>query len=98
MSKELESEIKLRYKIGSVVAGIVKHHAPFGVFIDLGHSEFIGIIEIINFSDDGIADVKDYPPIGSKVKTVVLGYHFDDSKQIGLSLKPSLIKQAENSN
>ena len=85
MSKSWE-EIVIKYPLGSVIEGIVEHHALFGVFLDIGEIDFRGLIQIVDFKDDVIV-MEDYPKIGEKVRARIVGHTTDDRKQICLSLK-----------
>ena len=85
MTKSWE-EIVIEYPVGSVIEGIVEHHAPFGVFLYIGEIDFQGLIQIVDFKDD-IKSLEDYPKIGEKVSARIVGHTMDDRKQIWLSLK-----------
>jgi len=84
-------EVKLLYPIGRQIVCTVEQHMRFGVFVDIGHSVIKGLIEIIEFVDDGIMDYKQYPEIGAKIRAVILDYT-PHNNQIRLSTKPSLLK------
>ena len=64
MSKSWE-EIVIKYPIGSVIEGIVEHHVPFGVFLDIEEIDFRGLIQIVDFKDD-VMVMEDYPKIRKK--------------------------------
>jgi ribosomal protein S1 len=82
-------EVKKRFPVGCRVRGVVTKHWPFGIFVDLGDSEAIGLVEIVSFLDEGRMTPDQYPPVGATVEAVVLGHTSEDRKQIWLSMKPS---------
>ena len=86
--------VKQKYSKGSLVEGVVEHHAPFGIFVDIKHQNLKGIVQITDFLDDGIMTEKKYPKIGEKISAVVIGYTEDIRNQIWLSMKPSILKKA----
>ena len=81
--------MKERYPIGKVVRGKVTMLTPFGMFLDLQDSDFIGLIEIIHIpiNSKGYENYNAfYPPLMSIVEAKVLGYKPENS-QIYLSMK-----------
>lgn len=82
-------EAKKRFPVGTRVRGIVAQHMPFGMFVDLGDSETIGLVQICDFLDEGRMTPEQYPLIGASIEAVVLGHRDDRHKQIWLSMKPS---------
>jgi len=88
-------EIKTLYPVGSKITGKVEHHAPFGIFLDIGHPVVKGLIQITDFLDEGVMSPRMYPPIGHVIKAVVLAYTPDQRNQIWLSVKPSVLSQPE---
>jgi len=88
MEKVDWNDIEKRYPIGTVVAGIVEQHFPFGIFLDLGHPLVKGLVQIIDFLDEGTMTQAKYPPIGTKVNAIVFGYATWNN-QIKLGMKPS---------
>lgn len=94
MKKINWNKIKDTYQIGFLVEGKVTHHFPFGIFVDIGSKSVIGLIQITDFTDEGIFSPKDYPIIGSYISAVVLAYtdgKHDSRNQIWLSMKPSIL-------
>jgi len=72
---------------GDRVSGAVVLRVPYGFWLDLGG--VFGLVEIICFRDGPIpVQVTDFPPLGSTVETVVLGFH-DSSKEVRLSTRRS---------
>lgn len=63
-----------RFPVGSVITGIVKEHAPFGVFIELSDPVAYGLIEIPEFRGEP------YPPVGSTVKAMVM-HHSEEGER-----------------
>jgi S1 RNA binding domain len=87
-SDDAWESVKRELPIGTHVKCQVKEHRPFGVFTTIAGAPFDGLIEIIYFKDVGKMSPSEYPPVGSDVEAVVLG--FDEScKQIRLGVKPS---------
>jgi ribosomal protein S1 len=82
-------EAKNRFPVGTRVRGILAQHMPFGIFVDLGDSEIIGLVQIVDFLDEGRMTPERYPPIGASIEAVVLGHTDDRRKQVWLSMKPS---------
>jgi len=91
---DIWNEIMTDYPIGSVIKGKIEYHAPFGVFVDVGHPILKGLIQIIDFLDEGRMTPDQYPALGTEISAVVLGYTADKSNQIWLSVKPSIMKKA----
>lgn len=73
---------------GSIVQGAIRQHWPFGVFVDIRGIPFVGLIQITDFTDEGIMTPDEFPPIGSPVEAVVLGFK-ETGNQIWLGVKPS---------
>lgn len=82
------------YPIGSKITAIVEHHAPFGIFTDIGHPIFKGLVQITDFLDEDVMSADMYPPVGSKIEAVVLAFTRDHRNQIWLSMKPSILQDA----
>lgn len=61
-------ETQRRFPVGSIIIGIVREHAPFGVFVDLNDPVAFGLIEIPEFRDEGRMTPEQYPPVGSTVR------------------------------
>ena len=72
-----------------MLGGVVEHHRPFGVFVDIGYDDYRGLIQITDFVDEGRMTPDEYPPIGASIQGVVKGYTYDERKQIWMSVKPS---------
>ena len=81
------NELKQKLNIGSVISGTILRHEPYGVFVDIGYP-YEGLIQITDFKDEGKMTPKDYPPVGSIARTVVLGFK-DRWCQVWLGVKPS---------
>ncbi|MCH2046233.1 MAG: S1 RNA-binding domain-containing protein [Saprospiraceae bacterium] len=97
-NKEKWEEVKSMYKIGSLITGTVVQHRPFGIFLDLGLGDILGLVRIVDFVDNYQGKKKvNYPDIGQKITTVLLWFDDNNDKnefnllrcQVSLSLKPS---------
>lgn len=84
---------KLRFPVSRIVNGAVTSHFPFGIFVDLGDSEAIGLIQITEFLENERMTPERYPAIGAKVTAVVLGHTDEGRKQVWLSLRPSVLSK-----
>jgi ribosomal protein S1 len=85
-------EAKKRFPVGARVHGIVTHHCPFGIFVDLGDPVAKGLVEIPSFLDEGRMTPEQYPPVGAAIEAVVIG-HMDHDPQIWLSMRPSELRK-----
>ena len=83
-------EIKRSLPVGTLVTGNVTRHAPFGIFVKIIDVAFDGLVQITDFKDEGRMTVDEYPPPGSELTAVVLGFK-ETGKQIWLGVKPSQI-------
>lgn len=89
-------EAKKRFPVGARVHGIVVHHAPFGIFVDLADPVAMGLVQITEFSDEGRMTIEQYPPIGAPIEAVVIGHTDDNRKQVWLCMRPSVLKKITN--
>ncbi|MBD2603999.1 S1 RNA-binding domain-containing protein [Scytonema hofmannii FACHB-248] len=87
-------EIKDYLKLGSKLTGVVTKHFPFGIFVALPGIKFTGLVEIPDFKDEGYMTPSEYPPVGSSVDIVVLGFK-ETGQQIRLGMKPSQLNQSK---
>lgn len=94
MSNQFWNQVKSKYRFGELIYGRVEHHAPFGIFIDIGDDVVRGIVQITDFVDGGDMTPEMYPDIGSPIGAVVVGYTEDDRNQVWLSVKPSVLQKA----
>lgn len=83
-----------RYPLGQLVIGIVEHHAPFGIFLNINHPIAKGLIKLPDFLDQGIMKPTMYPPIGAKVGAIVVGYNESNQREVYLSARPTVLHQA----
>ena len=91
----LVAELRRRFPEGSIVRGVVKHHAPFGFFVDLGVPEADGLVRIVDVKDEPpVSPANDYPPVGSEVDAYVWGVSAGGRPQVDLSIKPSVLRGA----
>jgi ribosomal protein S1 len=94
MSNQFWSQVKSTYRLGQMIYGQVEHHAPFGIFVNIGDQQVRGVVQITDFVDSGDMIPAMYPNIGSPIRAVVLGYTEDDRHQVWLSVKPSVLEKA----
>jgi ribosomal protein S1 len=93
MSTTNWEQIKSKYKLGQFIQGKVEHHAPFGVFINIGEPNIKGLIKIPDFLDEGVIKPNMYPEIGAVIGAIVVGYNEVNCSQVYLSAKPSILHQ-----
>jgi ribosomal protein S1 len=93
MSDQFWNQVKSNYRLGELIYGKVEHHAPFGIFVNIGDDTVRGIIQITDFVD-GEMTPEMYPDIDSPIGAVVVGYTEDDRHQVWLSVKPSVLQKA----
>jgi hypothetical protein len=74
--------------VGTHVRGRIKEHHPFGVLTAILDIPFDGLIQITDFKDAGRMTPSEYPPVGSEVEAVVLGFK-EHGRQIWLGVKGS---------
>lgn len=86
--------LRERFPEGAIVRGVVKHHAPFGIFLDLADPDTDGLVRIPDFKDEGRMTPEEYPPLGSEVEAYVYGVQEVGYPQVILSLRPSLVRGA----
>ncbi|WP_165231764.1 S1 RNA-binding domain-containing protein [Aquisphaera insulae] len=84
-------EARRRFPIGSRVRGTVIDHRPFGIFVDRGVSEILGLVQVTDFRDEGRMTPDQYPPIGATIEEIVLGHTSEQRKQVWLEVKPGLL-------
>jgi len=93
MSDEWD-RVKTALPVGKKVHGTVLSHHPFGVFVQIDDIAFKGLVAIPDFKESGQRMTpEEYPPIGSEVEAVVLGFR-DSNNQIGLGMRPSQMAKA----
>lgn len=93
MSSDLAWEsLRQSLPVGAMLRGIVTRHLPFGIFVDIDGIPFTGLVQITDFKDSGKMTVEEYPPVGSVIVGIVLGF-MDSGKQIWLGMKPSQLRQ-----
>jgi len=85
--------VKQTLAVGARVRCRVKEHHPFGIFTTLAGCPFDGLIQITDFKDVGRMTPTEYPPLGSEVEAVVLGFK-ERGRQIWLGVKPSQLSKA----
>ena len=87
-------QAKQRFPVGRLVQGRVTAHQPFGIFVDLGDPVAVGLVPITDFLDVGRMTPEQYQAVGSEVTAVVLGHTDAGRKQVGLSLRPSVLQRS----
>ncbi|HEV2970015.1 MAG TPA: hypothetical protein VGY55_08495 [Pirellulales bacterium] len=87
--------VKHSLPVGTHVWCCVKEHRPFGVFATIENVPFDGLIQITDFKDVGRMTPSEYPPLGSAVEAVVLGFK-EHGEQIWLGTKPSQLGKTAN--
>jgi ribosomal protein S1 len=85
------NKIKIQYPLGGIIEGRVEAHWPFGIFLDIGSNEILGIIQITDFLDEGSMKMEMYPKIGTIISCRIIGYTEAPPNQIWLSVKPSVM-------
>lgn len=76
--------IKQQLFVGATLEGVVLEHKPFGIFLDIGQEQILGLIQIVDFNSQGRMEQTQYPAIGAKISCKVLGYK-EFGKQIWLA-------------
>jgi ribosomal protein S1 len=71
---------------GRLVDGLVVEHKPFGILVDIGEDE-LGVVVITMMEDDPAIPNPPFPPVGSKIEAVFLGYS-GPTRQPRLSMRP----------
>jgi ribosomal protein S1 len=94
MNEQFWHRVKSNYRLGELIYGKVEHHAPFGIFVNIGDDTVRGIVQITDFVDSGDMTPEMYPDIGSPIGAVVVGYTEDERNQVWLSVKPSVLQKA----
>ncbi len=87
-------ELKDTLRVGTRVRGTVARHAPFGIFVAIPGIPFDGLVQITDFKDNGRMTPSEYPPLGSLIEAVVLGFK-ETGNQIWLGVKPSQLCKAQ---
>ncbi len=91
MDSKSWEQIKSKYKLGQFVQGKVEHHAPFGVFVDIGEPSVKGLIKIPDFLDEGEMSEEMYPEVGTFIGAIIVGYNESNSCEVYLNAKPSVL-------
>jgi len=94
MSSDSWEDAKSRLPVGMLVVGKVAHHTPFGIFVDLGAGDVLGLVLVTDFKEGAAKTTpEDYPALGAEIEAAVLG-HRESERQIALSLRPSALEAA----
>ncbi|MBW4583089.1 MAG: RNA-binding protein [Tildeniella nuda ZEHNDER 1965/U140] len=94
MSVQFWNQVKSNYRLGELIHGKVEHHAPFGIFVNIGDEVVRGLVQITDFADSGDMTPEMYPDVGLPIGAVIVGYTEDERHQIWLSVKPSVLQKA----
>jgi ribosomal protein S1 len=89
MKKKDWEIIRRNYPLGKILKGKVISHFPFGIFIDIGDEDVIGIVPVVDFAEKNPSK-REYPPIGEEVNCIIFGYTNDDRNQIWVSINPKV--------
>ncbi len=87
-------ELNDTLRVGTRVRGTVARHAPFGMLAFIPGIPFDGLVQITDFKDSGRMTPSEYPPLGSLIEAVVLGFK-ETGNQIWLGMKPSQLRAAQ---
>ncbi len=82
LSEEEKNKIIKEFPPGMVAKGRVIRHLPFGIFLDIEHETFIGLIRIIDMGFKSPANADMFPKIGSLVEGVVFGCDFGNGQVV----------------
>ena len=75
--------------LGDIIEGVVERHLNFGVGLNVnGYEKIKFLIRIVNFTNIEPMNPLNYPPLGTKIKGVIVGINEID-KEVNLSLKDS---------
>jgi predicted RNA-binding protein with RPS1 domain len=82
-----------KYPIGTFINGTIVSHRHFGAFVDIYDDEVIGLIEIVDFQDEGgkPLTMNDFQEIGSLIRGRVVGHMNSNKPQLLISLQPSVL-------
>ncbi len=82
ITEEEKTKINREFPIGKVLEGRVIKHWPFGVFLDIEHESFIGLIRIVDMGFKSPANSDMFPKIGSLVEGEILGCDFSNGQVV----------------
>lgn len=85
-------EATKKYKVNTVIEGVVSRITPFGAFIKLD-DEINGLIHVSELSDSESGDPSDILKVGEKIKAKIIAIDPDDHR-VGLSVKA--LKEKKN--
>ena len=78
-----------RHRQGDLVTGVVVEHRHFGCFVDIGDDELaVAMITMLDDDPGSPGRPPPFPPVGSTVEVVMLGYS-GPGHQPRISLRPS---------
>jgi ribosomal protein S1 len=92
MTSDAWETVKQTLAIGVHVRCQVTQHYPFGVLTAINGIPFDGLVQITDFKDNDRMTPSQYPPLGSDVEAVVLGFK-EQGRQIWLGMKPSQLSK-----
>lgn len=87
-----------RFASGQLVEGRVVHHAPFGMFVDLGNPRFLALAELHEMEtrpglQTGAREIV-WHAVGSHIKAVVIRPFYLEKQQLHLLLRPTALQAA----
>lgn len=83
-----------RFEAGQLVEGIVVHHVPFGMFVDIGSPRFLALAELESLPGPltGTKDVV-WPAVGCRIKAIVLSPPLNPERhQLRLLARPTALR------
>ena len=89
-------ELERRFPKGGIVRGVVERHVSFGFFVDLGVPGTVGLVRIIDITDEPPVTESDYPAVGTEVNAYVWGVEPGGGPwhQVTLCIRPSVLQGA----
>src|SRR5690349_3582128 len=86
------------FESGQLVEGTVVHHAPFGIFVDLGNPRFPALAELPGMeslpgSQPGTKEIV-WPAVGSHIKAVVVMPFSPEKQQLRLLIRSTALRAA----
>lgn len=78
-------QVQKQFKVGDSIACVVTSHQPFGLLVEIEEPPIWGVIERIGMSKQGYVTPEEYPPVGSKICGILLGFR-EKSRQLELKL------------
>ena len=88
-----------RLEVGLLVGGVIVEHHPFGMFVNIGNSRFLGLVELPSMDEalgsgpgqEGVI----HPAVGTRIKAIFIGFASPDGRQPRLRVRQSALGAAE---